>query len=152
MTIVKAGPAAPEAQTAAELRDLVVRISFRDRIAFITLFDTTCARLRERLEWRLGDPAWADEVLVATYVEVWWLSGKHAAADADIVAWMNDIVERRVAEGPPLTPEQDAAAGNLGDLRSRIAQTELAGLLGRPIALVTRPAHVTVPGPRPSSE
>jgi len=48
------------------LRHLIVRIACRDRAAFASLYDQTSGRLRDALEWRLGDRARAAGVLVAT--------------------------------------------------------------------------------------
>ena len=118
---------------AAHLRHLIVRIACRDRAAFTTLYDDTCGRLRDDLEARLGDRTWAAGVIVATYVEVWWLAGRHADPGSDTVGWMNDIVERRVAEGPPPSRCAERGKGSLADPRSDYAEIELAGLLGCPV-------------------
>jgi hypothetical protein len=88
---------------ADRLRHLIVRIARRDHAAFTALYDDTFNCLRDGLDLRLGDTAWADGVLAATYVEIWWLAGGHTHPASDAVAWMNDIVERRVAEGPPVS-------------------------------------------------
>jgi hypothetical protein len=124
---------AATAPTADQLQHLITRIAAYDRAAFADLYDATSDRLRDQLQARLGDPAWAGRVLVATYVEVWWLARRHCDPGAGVVAWINGIAERRVAEGPPVPPALDAATVNLGDLRARHAETELAALLGRPV-------------------
>lgn len=113
------------------LRHLIVRIACRDRAAFASLYDQTSGRLRDALEWRLGDRARAAGVLVATYVEVWWLAGRHADPGCDAVAWINDVVERRIAEGPPVSQSAATTGGSFAVLRARHAELELADLLGR---------------------
>jgi hypothetical protein len=122
-----------EASPTDRLRHLIVRIACRDRAAFRALYDDTCGRVRDGLESRLGDTTWAAGVLVATYVEVWWLAGWHTDPGCDTVAWMNDIVKRRVAEGPPVVGCAETGLGGLADIRIQYAETELAGLLGRPV-------------------
>ena len=118
---------------ADRLRHLIVRIARRDHAAFTALYDDTFNCLRDGLDLRLGDTAWADGVLAATYVEIWWLAGGHTHPASDAVAWMNEIVERRVAEGPPVSWCAETGRGRLADLRTWYAKAELAGLLRRPI-------------------
>ena len=107
------------------LEHLIARVAGRDRSAFALLYEATYGSLRDGLESRLGDTTWASDVLVAMYVEVWWLAGRHIGPDFDAEAWINEIGERRGAEGPPVPRQPDCFAGT----RSAHAKLELDRLL-----------------------
>jgi len=94
------GVPAPEPVSSPErLRWLVRRISDDDGGAFVELFDLLSGPLYDRLRSRLSDPPRAAAIITATFVEVWWLAGCHAGPDADVMMWINLIVERRVKQG-----------------------------------------------------
>jgi hypothetical protein len=68
-------------------------------------------------------------------VEVWWLAGGHVDPDTDVMAWINKIVRRRVADSRPLTPPPTdsvafASAAITGLWVQRV-EVELATLLRR---------------------
>jgi hypothetical protein len=107
------------------LQWLIRRISDDDRDAFVELFDHLSGRLFDALRHRLPSPYLAAAIVTATFVEVWWLAGFHAGQDSDVVAWMDRIAQRRIAEGPPDTAD-------VASVRARCAELELAALLGRP--------------------
>jgi hypothetical protein len=116
---------APEPGGSPErLRWLVRRISGDDGAAFVELFDRVSGPLYDRLRSRLSDPPRAAATITATFVEVWWLAGCHAGPDADVMMWINQIVERRVKRSEPTAA--------MASIRSRSADLELAALLGRP--------------------
>ncbi|MEV8509193.1 hypothetical protein AB0368_30755 [Actinoplanes sp. NPDC051475] len=104
---------------------------------FVSLFEHTCGHVRARLDSRLRDQQLAVMVFAATYVEVWWLAGCHNGPDLDVLAWINKIVDRRVADAlrraTPKAPLADAAQVDCAVTRARRAAVELATLLGRPV-------------------
>ena len=123
---------APEPGGSPErLRWLVRRISGDDGAAFVELFDRLSGPLYDRLRSRLSDPPRAAATITATFVEVWWLAGCHAGPDADVMVWINQIVERRVKKSEPTAAMVTGPAG-LASVGSRSADLELAALLGRP--------------------
>ena len=79
---------------------LVELISCGSVPAFATLFARTSAAARAELVARLPDAGRADEILAASYVEVWWLAGCHRAPEVDVTTWITGIVRRRAAELP----------------------------------------------------
>jgi hypothetical protein len=118
----------PAGGSRPEYAGLMERISRGDRDAFGTLFDRTADRVRDRLRAWPDEPDWVATVFAATYVEVWWLAGCHSGPDVDVVAWIDHIVERRIAEDrrPPF-PE------GAPEPRPRYVVLELAELLGRSV-------------------
>ena len=114
------------------LSGLMGPISRGSRDAFVTLFDHTRDAIRAGIGSRLPDPRCAAAVFAATYVEVWWLAGCNTGPDADVLAWIDRIAERRSTEAQPNPPGDDA----LGPQHLR-AVLELSSLLGRPVDPLT---------------
>ncbi|WP_433832472.1 hypothetical protein ACQP2E_16225 [Actinoplanes sp. CA-015351] len=107
---------------------LIEWISQGSKPAFAALFDRTQADVRAVLSVLPPGSGQRDEVLAATYLEVWWLAGCHSEPDVDVVAWLFGIAQRRMAE---LRCRVDGVVANP---RPSYAQLELAALLGRPVS------------------
>jgi hypothetical protein len=99
---------------------LINAISRGSASAFIELFDRTAVAVRTALPPGAGQ--W-DEILAATYLEVWWLAGCHTGRDLDAVEWITGIARRRIAE----------VRIGAGHSPSGYARLELAALLRRPV-------------------
>jgi hypothetical protein len=84
---------------------------------------------------QVSDQQRAAGVLAGTFVEVWWLAGCHVDPDADVMAWIDEIVQRRIADSRPGAPlSADSAPPSRGILSAWWAQgvgVELARLLSR---------------------
>jgi hypothetical protein len=109
---------------------------------FVAVFDRTSEVVRAEVD-ALVLPGWtrADEVFAASYVEVWWLAGCHAAPPVDILRWITSIVRRRLADAQPPQPRATNAGwppGAIPASRPSYAELELAALLGRPIDHLTQ--------------
>ncbi|MBB2947677.1 hypothetical protein FB565_007448 [Actinoplanes lutulentus] len=109
---------------------LIEWISQGNKPAFIALFDRTSADVRAVLSVLPPGIGQRDEVLAATYLEVWWLAGCHSEPGIDAVAWLFGIAQRRMAELRGLVD------GVVANPRPSYAQLELAALLGRPVSSV----------------
>ncbi|GIF43386.1 hypothetical protein [Actinoplanes xinjiangensis] len=111
---------------------LVDAVSRGNTAAFIQLFDRTSAVIRTVVETLPLSAVQRDEILAASYLEVWWLAGCHIDPDLDVVEWITGIVRRRVAElrigGRPLSEPRTAGGSPHG-----YARLELAALLHRPV-------------------
>jgi hypothetical protein len=94
--------------------------------AFVALYDRTSAAvgaMLATLPTGAGRPA---EIFAASYLEVWWLAGCHTEPGVDAVAWITDIVRRRIAEAR-IDP------GIVENPRPDYAQLELTELLRGPV-------------------
>jgi hypothetical protein len=109
---------------------LLSGVSGGDVTAFRILVDRTARHVRAALtELQLGRDG-QDEILAATYLEVWWLAGCHDQPDAHVVGWIVGIAKRRAAKiatdcGP------DSEGPHAGH-----AQVEFAMLFHHPISEV----------------
>ena len=116
------------------LRWLIRRIAADDRDAFAELFDRCADLVLHRLRRQVDQHRIAG-VLAGTFVEVWWLAGCHLDPDTDVMAWIDEIVQRRVADSRPAGPSSaDPASpgpGLLGESWSQGVEVELDRLLGR---------------------
>jgi hypothetical protein len=117
------------------LRWLVRRIADNDRDAFCELFDRCSGLVSRRLRHQVSDLHRAAGVLAGTFVEVWWLAGAHVDPATDVAMWIEEIVQRRVADSRPAALSAAISAspgvGLLGALWAQGAEVELAGLLRR---------------------
>jgi DNA-directed RNA polymerase specialized sigma24 family protein len=120
---------------ADRLRWLLRRIADDDRGAFAELFHQLSAPMSSRVRHQVADPLRGAGVVAGTFVEVWWLAGCHINPETDVMAWINKIVWRRVADSrPPAKPAADSVAptpGVLTALWTHRLEAELAGLLRR---------------------
>jgi len=89
---------------AEHLRWLIRRIADDDHTAFAELFDHVSGPVASRLLRQLSDSVRAAGIVAGTFVEVRWLAGAHIEADTDVLAWINEIVRRRLADGRPPAP------------------------------------------------
>lgn len=130
----------------ADLRRLVQRIAADDRNAFAELFDRVSGPLSSGLRSQVPDPVRAAGIVAGTFVEVWWLAGCHVAADTDVLAWINEIVRRRVADSRSPGPGAPDSAAHTA-LWAQHSELELAELRG-PAPSRARASHYsTVLGP-----
>ncbi|WP_203789182.1 RNA polymerase sigma factor [Paractinoplanes rishiriensis] len=129
------------------LRWLIRRIADDDRDAFVELFDWCSGEVTRRLRRQMSDPDRAAAILAGTFVEVWWLAGCHVDPDTDVIAWIEEIAQRRVADSRPDAASSACPAvpglGLLGVRWSQCVEVELAGLLGR---------HLSPPAGSPHDE
>ncbi len=113
------------------LNVLVGRIAAGDRAALRTLYtalaDIVCGEVRRAL----SDPAEVHAAVCSTFVEVWWLAGGHVDPDTDVMAWLHEIVRRRLADSRPLeTPVADEiTSAAFAAFWAHRAEVELAGLI-----------------------
>lgn len=115
------------------LRWLIRRIADDDRDAFVELFDRCSGLVLSGLRRQVLDRYRVAGVLAGTFVEVWWLAGCHVDPDTDVLVWIDEIVQRRVADGRPAAlPAAISASsgpGSLGALWAQAVEAELVGLL-----------------------
>lgn len=119
-----------EQATDSDLIDLISRGSVP---AFVALFDGTADVVRAELAHDLpGTTTRINEILAATYLEVWWLAGCHRKVPADVPGWITGIARRRFAEASRGTAW---CAGHtaLENPRPSYAELEIATLLRRPV-------------------
>jgi DNA-directed RNA polymerase specialized sigma24 family protein len=114
---------------------LIRRIADNDRGAFAELFDQYSGLLSRRLRRQVPDRHRVAGVVAGTFVEVWWLAGCHVDPDTDVMVWIDEILQRRVADSRPGAPSSaDPALPGMG-LRgapwTHGVEVELAGLLSR---------------------
>lgn len=117
------------------LRWLIRRIADDDRDAFVELFARCSGLVSRRLRRQVLDRYRVSVVLAGTFVEVWWLARCHVDPDTNVMAWIDEIVQRRVADSQPAAPSAADPASPGPDLlgavwRQRV-ELELAGLLSR---------------------
>ncbi|MET3424793.1 hypothetical protein BJ973_004005 [Actinoplanes tereljensis] len=119
----------------SRLRRLIRHIADDDRDAFRELFDRCSGRVAAGLRRQVSDQHRFAGVFAGTFVEVWWLAGCHVDPDVDVVAWIDEIVQRRVTDSRPaaLSAAISASpdAGSLGPMWAQGVEAELAGLLRR---------------------
>jgi DNA-directed RNA polymerase specialized sigma24 family protein len=120
---------------ADRLRWLLRRIADDDRGAFTELFYRVSGPVSSAVRRQVSDPLRVASVVAGTFVEVWWLAGCHINPETDVMAWINKIAWRRVADSrPPAKPAADSVAPTpvvLTALWTQRVEVELAGLLGR---------------------
>jgi len=118
---------------AGRLRWLIRRIAGDDRAAFAEFFDCCSGQVARELSSQITDPRRVAGVLAGTFVEVWWLAGCHADPDSDVLAWIDQIVRRRVADSRPALPAVADSAGpgpgRTGASGQHGVEVELIGLL-----------------------
>jgi DNA-directed RNA polymerase specialized sigma24 family protein len=118
---------------AYRLRWLLRRVADDDRDAFGELFHRVSGPVSSRVRRQVPDPIRAAGVVAGTFVEVWWLAGCHVDPDTEVMAWINNIVRRRVADSWPLAlPAADpvvVASAAITALWVQRLEVELAALL-----------------------
>jgi len=95
--------------------------------ALLALVDRTSPAVRAELARHLPGRDGQDELLAATYLEVWWLAGCHEAG-AGVTAWITGIARRRAAE------IRTGTMPNTGQPRPDRARREFAALFHRPVS------------------
>ena len=88
----------PPVDVRDHLLRLVQQVAIGDRTALADLYRVLSSALVEVLRGQAVDSADAAAVVSATFNEVWWMARFHISADADIHAWMVDMVRRRAAD------------------------------------------------------
>ena len=118
---------------ADRLRWLLRRVADDDRGAFGELFHRVSPAVSSWVSRQVPDPFRVAGVVAGTFVEVWWLAGCHVDPDADVMAWINKIVGRRVADSRPLVPPSAGSAAvasaAITGLWVQRVEVELAALL-----------------------
>jgi DNA-directed RNA polymerase specialized sigma24 family protein len=90
-----------QGEDADRLRWLIRRIAADDHDAFAELFHRISGPMSRRLLGHVSDPLQVAGVVAGTFVEVWWLAGGHVDPDTDVIAWIDQIVRRRVQDRRP---------------------------------------------------
>ena len=89
---------ASSADRSAQLAELLARIALRDQAAFARLYDLTSAHLYAAALRILQRPAWAEEVLQESFVNVWQRADTYAAAKSQPLTWLTSIVRNRALD------------------------------------------------------
>jgi DNA-directed RNA polymerase specialized sigma24 family protein len=136
MTDVGDGPAGGTPSTAinGDASDAVLleSVSQGSVPAFRALVERTSMAVSAVLADLVSDREGRDEILAATYLEVWWLAGCHIQPDVDATNWIVGIARRRAAEShADLVPDRERP-------RTGYAQLEFATLLRRPAGVPGR--------------
>lgn len=130
MTDIRDGPArrTPSAGINGDSSDtmLLEAVSKGSVLAFRVLVERTSGVVGAVLAELLSDRVCRDEILAATYLEVWWLAGCHVQPDIEAAKWILGIARRRAAETCA-----DPVPGGEGP-RTGYAHLEFATLLRRP--------------------
>ena len=121
--------AADETEQTSDI-SLIKAISQGSTNAFAVLYDRTSNAVRAELAALSPEAGRRNEVLAASYLEVWWLAGCHPAPgpELDVLLWIIGVVRRRIAETRAATGGTPA-----GRVRPSHAELELATLLQRPV-------------------
>jgi DNA-directed RNA polymerase specialized sigma24 family protein len=116
------------------LRWLVRRVADNDRAAFAELFYRVSGAMSNGLHRQIPDLDRVAGVVAGTFVEVWWLAGGHVDPGTDVMAWLHQIVRRRLADSRPAERPVESvtvASAALTAFWAHRAEVELAGLLER---------------------
>lgn len=104
-TLRRRGAAAPALGGDEDrLQWLLRRVADDDHGAFGELFHRVSGPVSKRVRRQVPDPIRGAGVVAGTFVEVWWLASCHVDPDTDVMAWINKIVRRRVADSRQLAP------------------------------------------------
>jgi hypothetical protein len=113
---------------------LVDAISRGSGPAFAELFDRTSAEVRAVLAALPVGTGRRQEILAASYLEVWWLAGCHTGPVPDVVEWITGIARRKFAEAHAGGEPSSEPVGAGRTAPAGYALRELAALLRRPVA------------------
>ena len=116
------------------LRWLVRRVAADDPAAFADLFYRVSGSVANTLHRQVPDRQRVVSIVAGTFVEVWRLAGSHLDPKADVLAWIDEIVQRHVADSRPPEASADPAAVAffaLSTLRAQRSEVELMELLRR---------------------
>jgi RNA polymerase sigma-70 factor (ECF subfamily) len=94
---VASPPMAPP-PASQEITKLIVRVAFRDRAAFDSLYRSTSAKLFGVCLRVLGDRAEAEEALQEVYVKVWTRADRFAASDLSPISWLVAIARNHAID------------------------------------------------------
>lgn len=102
------------------LMDLIDRIAQRDEAALKALYELTARKLYGLSLRVLGSPAWAEDALQESFLQIWRGAGDYRATLSPPMAWLGlivrsrslDSLRRRAAERTHLTQDMD---DNLAD-------------------------------------
>jgi RNA polymerase sigma-70 factor (ECF subfamily) len=90
-------PAAAPERTAL-LAQLLSRVALRDQSAFARLYELTSAHLYGAALRILQRPAWAEEVLQESFVNIWQRAETYAAEKSQPLTWLTSIVRNRALD------------------------------------------------------
>jgi RNA polymerase sigma-70 factor (ECF subfamily) len=97
-----------DAMTAAALNDrsehsktlaqLLARTALRDQAAFTRLYELTSAHLYAAALRILKRPAWAEDVLQESFINIWQRAETYAAEKSQPMTWLTSIVRNRALD------------------------------------------------------
>ena len=96
-------PAVEQAPVLATLAQLLRDAGLGDRQAFSRLYDETCHSLFDLVLRVVRDPSLAEDVVRATYVEVWTHSGRFQETTQSPLSWIMGLgYSRALASRSPI--------------------------------------------------
>ena len=103
----------------ADIADLIMRCSLRDRGAFRTLYDRTSAKLYGVVLRILRDRAEADEAIQEIYVKIWQRADRFVAGNYSPISWLVAVARNHaldmVRARRPQADELDGEAMEIAD-------------------------------------
>ena len=103
----------PTPSASADIADLIMRCSLRDRAAFRTLYDRTSAKLFGVVLRILRDRAEAEEAIQEVYVKIWQRADRFIAGQYSPISWLVAVARNHALDiiraRRPASQELDAA-------------------------------------------
>jgi RNA polymerase sigma-70 factor (ECF subfamily) len=103
----------------AEIGDLIMRCSLRDRGAFRTLYQRTSAKLYGVVLRILRDRAEADEAIQEVYVKIWQRADRYVAGSYSPISWLVAVARNHaldvVRARRPASDDLDGEAMQIAD-------------------------------------
>jgi RNA polymerase sigma-70 factor, ECF subfamily len=103
----------PSSAASADIADLIMRCSLRDRRAFRTLYDRTSAKLYGVVLRILKDRAEADEAIQEIYVKIWQRADRFTAGQYSPISWLVAVARNHALDilraRRPASQDLDAA-------------------------------------------
>jgi RNA polymerase sigma-70 factor, ECF subfamily len=103
----------------ADIADLIVRCSLRDRRAFRTLYERTSAKLYGVVLRILRDRAEADEAIQEIYVKIWQRADRFVSGNYSPISWLVAVARNHaldmVRARRPQADELDGEAMEIAD-------------------------------------
>lgn len=116
----------------AELAQLLARVALRDRAAFARLYELSSAHLYGAALRILKRPAWAEEVLQESFINVWQYAQSYRQDKSQPYTWLTRIVRNRALDWlrrkePEMDDIDDEAAPAIADQRPDPLELFVAG-------------------------